>query len=295
MSRDGAESITLRDGRRLAYAEYGYRRGFPVFYFHGTPGSRLEGEIGDEAGRRVGVRLIAIDRPGIGLSTSLRKRKLLDWPDDVAQLADALGIDRFGVIGLSGGGPHAAACAYKLDGRRLTATALVSAALMAQPGYLKRMGRVKGLLARGAFRLGRLFAGVNSRFIMVSLRRTPSALMPWWPDARIMRQQDVRRKWRQDLLEGFRQGSGGATQDFRVILGPPGFRVEDIRARVFVWHGTKDILVRAGVGRYLAEAIPNAESKILPGEGHLLIIDHIEEILRALAAASRPEAASTRG
>ena len=284
----------LRDGRRLAYAEYGYRAGFPVFYFHGTPGSRLEGEIGEEAGRRVGVRLIAIDRPGYGRSDFQRRRKLLDWPDDVAQLAAALGIDRFAVIGLSGGGPHAAACAHKLDRGHLTATALVSAALMSQPGYLGRMGRVRRFLYRGVLRLGRLFAGSNARIIMISLRRTPSRLMAWWPDPKVFRRPGMRQKWREDLLEGFRHGSRGAADDFRVILSSPGFRVEDIRAPVHVWHGEKDILVRIGVGRYLADAIPGADATILPGEGHLLIVDHIEDILRTLVAASEREAVPAR-
>src|SRR5438552_17010722 len=113
-------SITLRDGRRLGYAEYGDPAGVAVFYFHGTPGSRLEGTIADEAAKRLRVRLIAIDRPGVGLSTFKPRRKLRDWPADVIALADALGIDRFAIVGLSGGGPHA------LAGARYIGTRLIA-------------------------------------------------------------------------------------------------------------------------------------------------------------------------
>src|SRR5437016_366230 len=86
-----ATSIMLRDGRRLAYGEYGESSGVAVFYFHGTPGSRIEGTIADQAAKRLGVRLIAIDRPGIGFSAFKPRRRLRDWPADVAELADALG------------------------------------------------------------------------------------------------------------------------------------------------------------------------------------------------------------
>jgi pimeloyl-ACP methyl ester carboxylesterase len=114
---------TLPDGRRLAYAEYGAPAGTPVFFFQGTPSSRLM-HPDEDVTRDLGVRLIMADRPGFGLSDPKPGRTLLDWPDDVVALADALGIDRFGAVGVSGGGPYTAACAYRIP-HRLTAAAIV--------------------------------------------------------------------------------------------------------------------------------------------------------------------------
>src|SRR3989344_8459465 len=101
-------TFKLRDGRILGYAEYGDPEGKPVFFFHGWPGARFSGKETDEAGKKSGVRIISTDRPGIGLSTYKKDRKLLDWPDDVAQLADYLKIKKFSLMGVSGGGPYAA-------------------------------------------------------------------------------------------------------------------------------------------------------------------------------------------
>ncbi|MBM3152820.1 MAG: alpha/beta hydrolase, partial [Chloroflexi bacterium] len=126
-------TITLKDGRALGFAEYGDPRGKPVFFFHGTPGARLF-RPPDEATRKAGVRLICTDRPGYGLSTFQPRRRLLDWPADVAQLADALGIGKFYIAGHSGGGPHTLACAFGLPDRALAAAALSGASPADAPG-----------------------------------------------------------------------------------------------------------------------------------------------------------------
>ena len=110
-----AKHILLPDGRRLAYAEFGIPDGKPVFYFHGSNGSRLERHPDESIAASLGIRIITIDRPGHGLSDYQPRRKLLDWPGDVEALADSLGIGRFAVAGFSSGGPHLLACAYKID------------------------------------------------------------------------------------------------------------------------------------------------------------------------------------
>ena len=121
------QQIKLKDGRLLGYTEYGAREGKPVFYFHGFPGSRLDWPFSDadDSATQLNARIIAVDRPGMGLSDFKPGRKILDWPDDVIELADALQVDHFGVLGISGGGPYATTCAYKIP-ERLTTTAIVS-------------------------------------------------------------------------------------------------------------------------------------------------------------------------
>lgn len=119
------KTLQLHDGRTFGYAEYGLAEGKALFYFHGYPGARVEAEPFAEYAAREGIRLISVDRPGMGLSSFQPGRHFLDWPDDVVELADCLHLDRFAVVGVSGGGPYALACVYKIP-ERLTACGIVS-------------------------------------------------------------------------------------------------------------------------------------------------------------------------
>lgn len=118
-------SITARDGRVLAYAERGPVGGVAVLAFHGTPGSRLEQHAPSETYDRLGIRLITVERPGMGRSDPDPGRRVLEGPDDVVDLAHALGFGRFFLLGYSGGAPYAAACAHRL-GDQVAAVGLVS-------------------------------------------------------------------------------------------------------------------------------------------------------------------------
>ena len=113
--------------------------------------------------------------------------------------------------------------------------------------------------------------------------------MTTWPDPKVLERPGMRRLWRDALLEAFRNGSRGVAQDIRVLAAKWDFRFEDIDARVHVWHGDKDRVVPIAIGRYVAEAIPGAEATYVRGDGHLLIVDHIEEILRSLVDQTRAE------
>ena len=118
-------TFELKDGRKLGYADLGNPEAKPLFHFHGFPGSRLEVAIFADRVVQNNIRLIGIDRPGMGLSDFKKDRTILDWPDDVVELADALGINKFAIEGISGGGPYAAACAYKIPDR-LTTCGIIS-------------------------------------------------------------------------------------------------------------------------------------------------------------------------
>ena len=126
------DTIQLSDGRTLAYLDTGDPDGRPIFYFHGGPGSRLQGTFFEEFNRQSGIRMIVPDRPGYGLSDFQDNRTYLQRPDDVRELADRLGIDRFAVLGWSSGGPHAAAVAHGIPER------LAVAAIVAGEGLCKR-------------------------------------------------------------------------------------------------------------------------------------------------------------
>ena len=130
--------ITLKDERRLGYAEYGDPHGAPLLYFPGTPSSRLI-HPPIEPTIALGVRLFVLERPGYGLSDFQEQRKLLDWPNDVTAFADTLGFDRFPVVGVSGGGPYAAACAFKLPGQVTRAAIIGGVGPSDLPGAIDEM------------------------------------------------------------------------------------------------------------------------------------------------------------
>ena len=110
------KTVKLSDGRSLSFARFGDPSGKPVFYFHGFPGSRFEAQSNHEAFLNAGIQILALDRPGIGHSTRKNKRKLLDWPDDVVEVAKILNLEKFSILGVSGGGPYALACARAIPG-----------------------------------------------------------------------------------------------------------------------------------------------------------------------------------
>ena len=133
-------TFQLRDGRTLGYAEYGNSAGTPLFYFHGHPGSRFEAGFFAQQATHNGIRLIGIDRPGMGLSSYKAGRQFLDWPDDVVELADNLHIDRFAVARFSGGGPYALACAVKIPHRLLSCGIISGVGVLVAFALVSRSG-----------------------------------------------------------------------------------------------------------------------------------------------------------
>jgi len=171
------QTITLRDGRKLGYTEYGAPQGKTVFEFHGNPSSRLGSKFLDEAAKRLDARIIGIDRPGMGLADHKPGRKLLDWPDDVTELADALGIDRFAILGGSGGAPSVLACAYKIPERLTAVAVLFPPRPLDTPGAADSWSRSERLRAflgrRGPLWAGRLFLSMVAR----GMRSNPDAII----------------------------------------------------------------------------------------------------------------------
>lgn len=287
--------VTLRDGRRLAYTEMGDPAGTPILHHHGMPGSRLEHEAEPELYRSLGVRMITPDRPGYGLSDPDPDRPLLDWPSDVEELADHLGISRFGAVGLSGGGIYALACAAAIP-HRLTGVVVTGCpGPMQRPGaqvdmrFLTRAGvwlgaRAPWLLEAGATILSPLVRRFPGFFVDHFNEDVPPA------DRRWLSMPSVNKDAAETLREAFRPGVWGYVQDIRVLARPWGFAPEDINVPVQLWHGDEDAVIPLHHGRYLATVIPGATLRICPGEGHMLMWNHVAEILMAVARVpSRPE------
>ena len=279
--------VRLHDGRLLGYAEYGDPMGNPVFFFHGWIGSRLDARPNDAIARSLGARIIAVDRPGCGLSDFKSDRQLLDWPDDVVELADALDIDRFAVVGWSFGGPYTAACAFKIP-QRLTAVGLV-----APSAPLDRPGATKGL--PGPPRLALWLAGRAPLLVkpyvaaMSWMTRRPGMIAKGTSSA--LQEAEVQMLSRPEFggfFEGVsemtRAGNRGAYQDVITFTGPWRFRMQDIRMKVHLWQGEADKNVPLQMARYYAAEIPDCDATFYPGEGHFIFFSHAKEILRRLTA-----------
>ena len=279
-------SVTLRDGRRLAYAEYGRRLGTPAFYFHGTPGGLLEGRHLDEAARLQDVRLIAVDRPGYGRSDFKKDRRIPDWPADVADLADALEIDRFGVVGLSGGGPHAQACAAAMP-ERMTTAVIVSGAGSPEAA-VDGHGRVARMFIRAMLAMTPIFAWIAAMWAAFWAPRARQWMMPRRIDRVVMKRRDVREGFAEEVREALRQGGKAMAQDLVLFSRPWGFAPNDVGAvPVRLWHGDADKVVPVSIGRYFAREIPGCRATFVAGGGHMMIIDHAGEIMAAVADAAR--------
>ncbi len=286
MSEASGRSITLRDGRKLSFADYGDPGGRPIFFFHGFPGSRFDGEYAGQVAGVMGIRLIAPDRPGMGRSDHQPKRRLLDWPADVEQLADALGLATFGVLGYSGGGPHALACAFRIPHRLTSAGVLSSVSPVTEPGAMDGMNRSNILIFRLSKRLPWLLALIyrlNSRVDGVRLMEAAVKRLPE-PDRAVMRDRTVLQAVAKDYKEAFRQGPAGAVHEGGLFATDWGFKLADVAMPVWLWHGEKDTNAPVQMGRYLARTIPMCHATFYPDEGHLSIMtNHIGDVLSTLA------------
>lgn len=282
--------LELGDGRRLGYVEYGDPTGRPVLLFPGVPGSRLQGHPDRSIAAALGARLIAIDRPGYGLSDVQPGRTILDWPDDVAALADHLGIERFAVLSISGGGPYAAACAWKIP-QRVTTVALVSP--IGPPNdeeALARMPRLNRILLALA-KWGERPVSLPAAALLALARRR----LDWYlavlnahlprADRLVYERPDVYAALREDMAEAIRPGSQGAVRDLVLLARPWGFRLAEIKVPVQLWHGEQDATVPVEVGRALAGALPRCRAQFVSGAGHFLVLDRWRQILAELLRA----------
>ena len=275
----------LQDGRVLGYAEYGDPSGTPVFFFHGLPGSRRQRHPDDSIAIELGARIITVDRPGYGFSDFQPGRTLLDWPDDVAQLADALQIAQFAAIGLSGGGPYLLSCAYKMSERLTSATVISGMGPVDHPEAIKgMMGSMRlglGLARSVPWELARLALEPTARMV----RRNPTAAKKLVPlsapkaDKEAFARPDIQAIDQEDLVEAYRNGAQAAYWEVVMLATPWGFRLEDIDKKIDLWHGEEDTTVPIHMGRYVARTVPDCEARFYPGQGHTLIYHYWREIL----------------
>ena len=288
------ETMQLSDGRTLAYMDLGDRAGRPVFYFHGAPGSRLEGLVFEELNKQMQIRMIALDRPGYGLSDFQDGRTYLDWPRDVGELADHLGIDRFAVLGWSSGGPYAAAVAHEIPDR-ITVCAIVAGEAPYASDDLPSTALKEGTFAGS--RMNRFFIWsanhgpwlmrVLFRMMRIQVFRDPVGLAQDSGDSE-MSEKDMQFFTRSEsmasFIEAFRQGARGVTRDFTIERLDWPFELEDIHApTVLVFHGEEDGGVPSATAEYVSKRISAcSEATIYAHEGHSVVYYRYHEIIQAM-------------
>jgi pimeloyl-ACP methyl ester carboxylesterase len=281
-------SFKLRNGRQLGYAECGDPSGAVLFYHHGWPSGRRQGELMDRLGRAYGLRIVAPDRPGIGLSDHQPQRRLLDWPETLADLAVHVGAGRFHLLGWSGGGPYVLAACAAMPERVLSSTVVCGAPPLAELGDA-RLFWIYRLLIRLRRHLPVLLGPVLALGARVAEVAEPDRPPLSWllcllrsADRRVLADPEVFRIVRAAMLDSLKRGATAVTTDAEAYLQPWGFDPAAIELPVHFWHGRDDRNIDWTYSRDLAQRLPRARSHWLDDEGHYsLPIVHNEAILRA--------------
>ncbi|KAA8642396.1 hypothetical protein EYZ11_006813 [Aspergillus tanneri] len=288
-----SQTLTLSNGRTLGFAEYGNAQGKPLLYFHGYPACRYEGAFHD-VGIRYGARVLAIDRPGMGLSTFQPSRKLLDWPGDVAEFATKLGLRDYRVLGGSGGGPYSLVCAKALPKEKLKGVGVLS-------GFAPFEAGTKGmpLGTRVMWNLGAWFPGLIGKYcdwtiVPAAQNQDPTVLEDLLlktmnkkldkTDSSVVSDEKNVKAIVRIIRESFREGSRGYVEDGKILTRPWGFDLKDIDFKgVRIFHGDSDQQAPIAMARWMAERIPGSVLTEWKDYSHFTINnDHVDEVFNVM-------------
>jgi pimeloyl-ACP methyl ester carboxylesterase len=283
-------NIAVGDDRQIGFAEFGDPQGRAIFWLHGTPGARrqipMEARVFAEQQH---IRLIGVDRPGIGSSTQHSYDTVVAFADDLRTIADTLGIDKFIVVGLSGGGPYTLGCAAAMPDRVVAAGVIggvaptmgadgITGGLMGTVGtrvapLLQFAGVPIGLVASAIIRLIRPVASPAADLYG---RVSPEA------DRKLLARPEIKAMFLDDLLNGSRKQLSAPFSDVVVFARDWGFRLSDIKVPVRWWHGDADHIVPYAHGQHVVSRLADAELYPMPGESHLAGLGRAEEILHTM-------------
>jgi len=278
------ETLTLADGRVLAFDDVGDPGGFPVVYQPGWTFGRLGRHPDDTLAAQAGLRLVSVDRPGYGGSTPQAVRTMRGSAEDTEQLVDHVGIDRFAILGYSGGGLHALAAAGHLGDRVTHVVTTGTPVPFDLPGApnLVHWSAVLPYRLRHVPPLRRAWLG-----LLASQARDPSAYIDGMTkffcdeDRAVFADPAFRPRLEQVYAEVWAQGPTGVDSDHAIITQPH-LRLGDVDQHVDVYHGKSDTFVRPEAAAQLASALPGAEVRLLPG-GHLCVFTQWTELLSVVA------------
>lgn len=279
------------DGRRLTVEECGRPGGEPVFLLHGTPGSRLGPRPRSMVLYQLGIRLVVFDRPGYGGSDRRAGRTVADVADDVRTIADTLELDRFAVLGRSGGGPHALACATLLRDRVTRAAVLVGLAPCEADGLDWFAGMARSNVIE--FTMARYGSGVVAERLVPAaarIRADPGGMLSALhdelteSDRRVVSDAGIRRMLASNFAEGLRTSAEGWIDDVLALVAPWGFEPADVGVPTLVWHGAEDRFSPVGHAAWLGARIPGSTVIVERGHSHFGALDVLPKVLTWLAA-----------
>ena len=282
-------TLRLADGRDIGFAEYGAPDGRPVLWFHGTPGGRRQIPAAARvAAAELGVRLVALERPGIGASTPHLYRSVLGWAEDVGELADRLGFGSFACIGLSGGGPYVLACAG-LHPQRMAAGAVLGGVAPARGVDAVSGGLVGGIAPLGPFvAAARLPLGLAVWGVMQLLMPARSLVFDAYigmspeGDRRVFRRPEMREMFIDDIVRAGRRQLHAPVADLVLFTRDWEFSLRDVQVPIRFWHGDADRIVPLAHAEHMAALVPDSALRVRHGESHLGSLDAAEEILTTL-------------
>ena len=289
---DGArKTVTVRDGRTLAYLEAGDPNGPLVLHNHGGPSSRLEAHLFAHSASKNRLRLICVDRPGFGQSSRQKTRSYAGWADDLTTIADAMGYSAFGVTGWSEGGPWALAAAAYIDPFRLRHVSSIAGGSYGAFGdnwaadQLSKADAMGGTLAlrfKPGFRLMYAALGLTAkRFRKAYVEQLRKTLNEY--DRQILLRPDVETAFADTSAECFAHGSDGLVRDSELLYRRWAFDVTKIERPVHMWQGTDDRLVAASINKAVADRMPGAVWHSVEGAGHFVAVGAADEVF-AIAA-----------
>lgn len=283
--------MAVRHGRRLGFAEYGPRDGRPVVWMHGTPGARRQIPLEARAfAAELGVRIIGIDRPGIGASSPYLYADVLEWTEDLRLLLDALGVDTFRLVGLSGGGPYVLGAGAAMPDRVHAAAVLGGVAPTQGPDAAKGgllqlavacapvltpMRVPVGLALTQAIRIVRPLAG--------PVLDLYGALQPSG-DKNLLARPEFKAMFLDDLLSGSRRQMSAPLADLILFTRDWGFALSDVRVPVRWWHGDADHIVPFAHGQHCVDRLPDASMTVIDGESHLGGLGVARDVLSSILA-----------
>ncbi len=280
-------TVERPDGRMVAWASWGDPAGRPLMQIHGTPGSRLARSADPELYGRLNAHVVTFDRPGYGRSSVQRDRTILSVADDAVAVADAMGWDRFSVLGVSGGGPHALALGVRAPERLVALGITVGAppSALVDPDDLIAINResIRRALEEGRASLEEFLAEPSAQMTSDPTGVLDSAMADA-PDVdrEILARPEVRERLAETLREGFVNGPLGWFDDAWVLSTPWGFELGEVAAPVRMWYGELDRNVPIRAVQAMASQLDVASFEILPGAGHLGWLMEEERILRSL-------------
>jgi len=283
--------LVTKDGRRLAYLEVGDPQGPLVLHQHGGPSSRLEARLFADVVSKHGLRLVCVDRPGIGQSSPQEPRSYAGWADDLVAIADALGYREFGVTGWSEGGPWALAAAATIDPARLRHVTSIAGGSYGAFGdnwarkHLSAVDALGGFLAlhfEPGFRL--MYAALAKTavdFRDTYIQQLLKAINAY--DQEIVRQPGFATAFCDASAECFAHGSDGLVRDSELLYRRWAFDVTTIERRVHLWQGMDDRLVPAPINKEVADQMPGAVWHPVEGAGHFVAVGSADDVF-AIAA-----------